>query len=269
MSLNGIQTLSKEDVIEIHDRLTLDALNSEDPISPPGIKSEELLESAIARQYVGYSGKLKYGTALSNAATLCYGICCNHALHNGNKRTALVTLLCHLDKNDLTFKDNVNQNLLYIFMLNIAGHTLVPKKQAKGKNDQSDLEITEMTNWLQKKTRKFEKGERNLSYHEFEKALREFDVFFENHKGNYIDVIKYTTKTKLITRQKYRVGEKVANIPYFPGRIIGKNLIKSVREKAGLTYKDGVDSALFYGTQSPPDEFIAKYRKTLQKLAKT
>ena len=261
--------LSKEDVIEIHERLTEDALNSPDPILPAGIKNEGLLESAIARQSVGYGGRLKYDTAISNAATLCYGVCSNHSLHNGNKRTALVSMLCHLDKNELTFKDNINQNTLFTFMLNIADHKLVSTKKLKGTNDQSDAEVIEITKWLQKKTRKFEKGERSLSYKEFEKTLREFDVHFENQKGNKIDVIKYTTKTKFLSRKKVRVGEKVANIPYFPGRSVGKILVKSVRKQAGLTYKDGVDSALFYGTQLPPDEFIIKYRKTLQKLAKT
>ena len=267
--MNNINTLSKEEVADIHEKLTLDALNSNDPISPSGIKDQNLLESAVSRQHVGYGTKLKYDTPVSNAATLCYGICLNHSFHNGNKRTALVSMLCHLDKNDLTFKDTVNQNILFSFMLNIASHKLVTAKKLKGVNDQSDAEIIEMTKWLQKKTRKLEKGERNLSYKEFEKTLREFDIHFENQQGNYIDVIKYTTRTRFITRKKIRVGEKVANIPYFPGRTVGKNLIKSVRQKAGLTHKDGIDSALFYGTQSPPDDFIMKYRKTLQKLAKT
>jgi len=94
-------------------------------------------------------------------------------------------MFCHLDKNELTFKDNINQNSLFSFILNIADHKLVSAKKLKGTNDQSDAEVIGITKWLQKKIRKFEKGERSLSYKEFEKTLRQFDVHFENHKGNY------------------------------------------------------------------------------------
>ncbi|MEM6405289.1 MAG: type II toxin-antitoxin system death-on-curing family toxin [Pseudomonadota bacterium] len=129
MILQLIKKLTKEDVLHIHDRLVSDAVDSEDPISPPGIKDEDMLESAIARQNVGFGGKLKYDDPISNAATLCYGICSNHPLHNGNKRTALVSMLCHLDKNNYTFNDRANQDLLYSFMLKVASHNIAPKKK--------------------------------------------------------------------------------------------------------------------------------------------
>lgn len=270
MSVNGIKTLTNEEVINIHISLTHEALDSEDPISPPGIKSMEMLESAVARQEVGYGGRYKYDTPISNAATLCYGVCCNHSFHNGNKRAALVSLLCHLDKNDLTFKSNVDQDILYSFMLKIASHTLVSSKKLRRVKDQSDAELGLMNKWLIKKTRKYEKGERSLSYREFEKVLKEFDVYFEDQKGNYIDVIKYQDEEKgIIFKKKVRTRTKVANIPYFPGRSVGKVLVKSVRKQAGLTIKEGIDSAYFYGKESTPDEFIVKYKKTLRKLAKT
>ena len=89
--LSKIEMISMDDVIYIHERLVVDAQESDDPISPPGVKDHGLLESAISRQHAGYDGQLKYDDPIANAATLCYGICCNHALHNGNKRTALVS----------------------------------------------------------------------------------------------------------------------------------------------------------------------------------
>ena len=270
--MSKIELLTKDDVIEIHNRLVIDAAESDDPISPPGIKNEGLLESAIARQSTGFGGFLKYDNPLSNAASLGYGICCNHSLHNGNKRTALVTMLCHLDKNGYTFSDRATQDSLYLFMLSIAGHTILQKKKKKKVHDQSDAEVAAMTDWIRKRTRKVEKGERSLSYQEFEKVLRQHDVYFENQKTNYVDVVKYTTEKRKkgwFSHEHVRVGNKVANIPYFPGRSVGKNLVKSVRKQAGLTHKDGIDSGLFYGTESAPDDFIQKYKKTLSRLAKT
>lgn len=263
------------DVIEIHERLVEDAANSDDPISPPGIKNEGLLESAIARQFSGYDGVYKYSDPIANAASLCYGICSNHPLHNGNKRTALVSLMCHLDKNGFTFSDRATQDNLYAFMLNVASHNIVPKKKRHGANDISDIEIEEMTRWIKRKTRKIQKGERNLSYPEFEKILRDHGVYFENHAKNYVDVVMYRKETRrkgifgLGGEEVVEIKEKIANIPYWPNRTVGKKLVKSVRNQAGLTATNGIDSALFYGTETKPDEFIQKYKKTLSKLAKT
>src|SRR5690606_24971946 len=168
-----IEMLSKEEVIFIRSRLTVDAAQSDDPISPAGIKSEAMLESAIARQEVGYGNTLKYSDPISNAASLCYGICSNHPLHNGNKRTALVALLCHLDKNGYTFNDRTNQESLYSFMLNVASHKIAPKKKKKKSHDQSDAEVEAMGEWIRKRSRKIEKGERSVSYPELEKILRQ------------------------------------------------------------------------------------------------
>ncbi|MCL6272261.1 Fic family protein [Sansalvadorimonas sp. 2012CJ34-2] len=270
--MSNIEMLTKEDVVEIHNRLVLDAIESDDPISPPGIKDEGLLESAIGRQNAGYDGKLKYDSPILNAASLCYGICCNHSLHNGNKRTALVSLLCHLDKNGYAFNGRATQGNLYSFMLNVANHSLVPKKKLKNSLDNSDQEVKAMAEWIRKKTRKMQKADRTLSYPELERVLRQHDVHLENHKGNYVDVIKYSTSyetTRWFQKRTVRTREKVANIPFWPGRTVSKNLIKSIRNQAGLTHKDGVDSALFYGTEVTPDDFIVKYRNTLRRLAKT
>lgn len=269
-----LKFLDVPDVLEIHDRLTEDAANSEDPISPPGVKNEGLLISALSRQTVGMGETLKYQDAIENAATLCYGVCCNHAFHNGNKRTALVSLLCHLDRNGYTFTDRASQDILYSFMLKVANHGVLPKRKRSKVFDQSDAEVREMAAWIRKKTRRIEKSERSLSYQEFERVLRSHDVYFENQKNNTADVVKYET---VITKKRWfglkevsaKVPRKVANIPYWPSRTVGKRLVKSVRKQAGLTHEEGIDSSLFYGNETPPDEFIQKYKGVLRRLAKT
>lgn len=268
-----VKTLTIDDVIHIHERLTLDAESSHDPISPPGVKNKDLLESAIARQMAGYGGYLKYEDPITNAATLCYGICSNHPLHNGNKRTALVALMCHLDKNGLTFSDKATQDNLYSFMLKVASHKLLVKNKSKKLHDISDAEVQEMSNWIRKKTRKTQKGERSITYQEFEKILRQHNLYFENQKNNYIDIVK--TETKIVKRGFFRKEEaqiqkvRIATIPYWPGRTVGKVLIKSVRKQANLTHQYGIDSRLFYGEEHMPDDFIQKYKKVINKLAKT
>src|SRR5688500_11281699 len=44
----------------------------------------------------------------------------NHPFHNGNKRTALVCLLVHLDRNKLIFREHVNHVDVYEFVKRIA-----------------------------------------------------------------------------------------------------------------------------------------------------
>jgi death-on-curing protein len=79
-----LQTLTAEDVITIHERLVEDFAGSKDPIAPAGVRSMALLESAVGRQHTGLGETLKYPRAIDNAATLTYGVCCDHAFHNGN-----------------------------------------------------------------------------------------------------------------------------------------------------------------------------------------
>ena len=94
-----LQTLTTADLTTIHERLVEDFASTRDPISPPGVRSIALLEPAVGRQHTGLGETLKYPRPIENAATLAYGICCHHAFHNGNKRTALVAMLVHLDRN--------------------------------------------------------------------------------------------------------------------------------------------------------------------------
>jgi death-on-curing protein len=267
MYQNGLHTLDFDEVLGIHETLVQDFANSKDPIEPPGIRENgALLESAVNRQNVGFGGTLKYATAIENAATLCYGVCCNHGFHNGNKRAALVSLLCHLDKNNLTLKEDVDQKELYSLMLKIASHKFAPKRDS---HDTSDKEVAAIAAWLKRKTRKLKKGERVVTFRELAKILRAYDIHLENPKNNYIDVVKYEMKRKHLFAKKERVGRRVAHIPYpREGMEVGRKVLKTVREKCGLTEDDGYDSDMFYGEETSVCKFIFKYKKTLKRLAK-
>lgn len=85
-----IHTLTVDDVTKIHELLVAEFSSSNNPIFPPGIKNEDMLASAVSRQAVGFDSFSKYSTPIQSAATLTFGLCCNHPFHNGNKRAALV-----------------------------------------------------------------------------------------------------------------------------------------------------------------------------------
>lgn len=61
-----------------------------------GVRSTDLLYSALSRQTVEYAGARKYTEPMDICATLFFGLVKNHAFADGNKRVALLTLLYQL-----------------------------------------------------------------------------------------------------------------------------------------------------------------------------
>ena len=261
-----METLSIDEVLAIHEALTQDFNQSNDPISPPGVRSLDLLSSAVSRQYTGYEGKLKYDTISLNAASLTYGVCLNHPFHNGNKRTALVSMLCHLDKNEHTFNQDVDRDDLYKFMIKIASHRF-SKKSTKGQ--QADQEVEEMAHWIRKRLRRVERGERVITFRELKSILEANGFKLENHKNNFVDIVRYVEKPRFLWLGKNIQGERVMKIPYpSDGKSVGKRLLRDIRERCKLTEENGIDSKIFYAKERPMDRFIQEYRKLLRLLAK-
>ncbi len=61
-----------------------------------GLRSADLLYSALSRQCVSFCGKAKYNSPIDICSTLFFGMVKNHSFSDGNKRTALLTLLYQL-----------------------------------------------------------------------------------------------------------------------------------------------------------------------------
>lgn len=61
-----------------------------------GLRSEELLASALSRQIVSFEGKNKYSNPIDICSTLFFGLVKNHAFLDGNKRVSLLILLYQL-----------------------------------------------------------------------------------------------------------------------------------------------------------------------------
>ncbi|CAJ0781340.1 MULTISPECIES: type II toxin-antitoxin system death-on-curing family toxin [Ralstonia] len=262
-----IHTLSMLEVVAIHEVLVQDFAGSDDAVSPAGIKSEHLLASALSRQHTGFEGRLKYATVEANAATLCYGICCDHPFHNGNKRTALVATLCHLDKNDRTFRADLTQQELYGFMVAIAGHDL----GIKGKNrDKSDEEVDYIARWLRNNTRRVDRADRLITYRQLRTVLHAHGFALENLDGNAIDIVRYERRSEWFGLRKREDRKRLIRIAWpRDGATVARSVIKDVRKACGLTEEAGVDSAAFYAAERPADYFVQTYKGTLRRLAKT
>ncbi|MBR5114927.1 MAG: Fic family protein [Oscillospiraceae bacterium] len=62
-----------------------------------GLRSADLLYSALSRQTVSFDGKTKYTNPIDICSTLFFGMVKNHSFSDGNKRTALLSLLYQLN----------------------------------------------------------------------------------------------------------------------------------------------------------------------------
>lgn len=62
-----------------------------------GVRSMDLLYSALGRQTISFGNHKKYSTPIDICSTLFYGMVKNHSFSDGNKRTALLVLLYQLN----------------------------------------------------------------------------------------------------------------------------------------------------------------------------
>lgn len=88
------------DVLKAHyilaDYFTDESSDAETEKMLVGVRSYDLLASAVGRQIVEYGGKKKYTDKIEICSTLFFGLVKDHSFHDGNKRTALLILLYQL-----------------------------------------------------------------------------------------------------------------------------------------------------------------------------
>jgi death-on-curing protein len=270
--MRDMRTLSVDEVSSIHDTLVQDFAESEDPISPAGVRSDALLESAVGRQYVGIGSTLKYPTAIENAATLLYGLCNDHPFYNGNKRTALVATLVHLDKNKLTIY-GVSQGDLYQLMLSVASHTIVPqpaRRKRRSRRVGTDDEVAAIARWLKEHAAAVRRGDRTINSRELRRILESFGYRLENPSDNMIEVVVYTDVPGGFLRPARTERRRIGNIGWTgDNRTLAVREIKRVRQLCRLREEDGVDSDAFYREFDVVDSFVNRYRTLLRRLART
>lgn len=86
-------TLSKEQVILLHDRL-IEATGGR-----KGIRDENMLDSALSNPFQSFGGTELYPSIQSKAAQLCFGLVKNHSMIDGNKRIGAHVMLVFLALN--------------------------------------------------------------------------------------------------------------------------------------------------------------------------
>jgi death-on-curing protein len=265
--------LSVDDVLFIHERLCADFVKTPDPIDPPGLRSESLLDSAVNRQHSGYGNLLKYHDPVLNAATLLYGICNDHPFHNGNKRTALVSTLAHLDRNRLILKAT-KQNELFRLMIAVADHAIVQNSVKIGRETESiprrgtaDEEVEAIAAWFRPRVESITRGETPITYRELRQILTNFGFTLHLMKNRKMDVCATETR-RTIFLKKTEHRKTLMMIRWTgDGRTVPIEQIKHIRQMLKLCEEDGVPSDTFYAKGVRVERFINEYRLVLRKLA--
>lgn len=258
-----LRLLSHGEILRIHEALVEDFRRAEDPIEPTGVRSDDLLASAVTRPATGIGESLKYPTVEMAAAALFHSLIHNHPFHNGNKRTALVSMLVCLDENGMML--TCEEDELFKHVLQVAQHSIVDASQP----DLPDRETLAIARWLKGRVRWVEKGDRAITWRRLEQLLTTHgcvgtrsgqSMMFRRHVTRRVRYLPWMSKHSVLATQAHFAGY---------GREVTKGTVAKMRRDLQLDEENGVDSQAFYDEASvSTSDFIARYRKTLTRLAR-
>lgn len=170
-----------------------------------GLRSNDLLGSAIGRQTVSFEGKKKYTEPLKICATLFYGLVKDHAFVDGNKRTALLILLYQLTLFGYIPSAPINE---YEDLVMAVAANNVNKKYVKewGKFEKRNDSLIDTIAYLLKRMTKKKDG----SYH-FSPTMKDFcSALNKTHSVNArldngkIHFVRIEKKLWKISEKKYQ-----------------------------------------------------------------
>lgn len=256
--------LSAEEVLAIHEELVADFASTPDPLNPPGVRSIQLLESAVHRPQTSLGDQAKYPTVEMAGAALLHALVHDHPFHNGNKRTALVALLVFLDENGVSL--TCDEDALFKMVLQLAQHALT----TGSRHELPDREVLLVARWIKQSSRLTEKGDRALPWRRLKQILASYGCTLEFAKvGNRINILRpAVTRTGFLGRPK-NVVLKTQSHYGDDGREVDKTAINKLRRDLHLDDEHGIDSAAFYDNAViAGSDFIVRYRKTLRRLAR-
>jgi len=87
--------LTVEEIMSIHKKLITRTGGVD------GLRDRRLLESAVLNCYQTFGGEDLYPGVIGKATRLAFGICANHPFIDGNKRTAVTSMLVVLRLNNI------------------------------------------------------------------------------------------------------------------------------------------------------------------------
>jgi len=239
-----------EDVTEIHERLVKLFEDEDDPISPPGIKSQNLLESACSRPLTAIGKTEKYQSIEQKAASLFHSLTKNHAFHNGNKRTAVVTLLTLLHRNDRLISMDVVDDTLYDFVLAVTSDEFPTSNHGLS----TDQVVEHIANWIKSNTRSSRMKLGAMKTSEFKKKCSMAGAHVKDADGGSF-VVSFKERSIRVSRSTKQLS--------------GPVVMRYLRRLRLNEASSGVALSEFEHGVSEERDQIHRFMATLKRLAKT
>lgn len=244
-----IDRLSEDEVLAVRRRMALLQIATQDAFGRTDPLDIGKLGSAVYRQYTSAGGVYKYRTIEAVAANLFYGVAMGHAFENGNKRTALLSMLSLFEKNRF-YLINTSEDELYELARSVAAHEI---SLADGMDRSPDSETQAITAWLKPRLRAKKFGDVALPYKELKEQLEQLGCTFDKPDRNYVKIHREQWMVK--------TGYPRANFEVAVGEV------KKIRRTLRLDEAQGVDSAVFYDLEQSVDRFVNEYRDLMRRLA--
>lgn len=249
-----VSYLDLQTVLDIHGALTAEFRGSPDAVEPPGVRDQRLLASAVARPVTAAA---KYPNVLAAGSALVHGLIHNHPFHNGNKRTALISLVVFLERENRYFLE-FDEDGIYELIVSIADHSIVaedPSRTGNGHSFLSDREVLAILYWLEAHTSAPTYGDRRIRWRDLEMILRRLGCEVES-SGNL----------RKVRRDGLWVNTGARNA----GTQMERDEMRRIRRELRLDAEHGVDSRVFYEGEAPYPplgDIIARYRGVLERLS--
>jgi death-on-curing family protein len=245
--MREIHRLTEDEVLLVRRRMATYADLAQKAFGQIEPLNRDKLGSAVFRQHTGSGKEYKYKTIPDVGANLFYGVAMSHAFENGNKRTALVSLLVFLDKNK-TQLINANDDDLYELARSMAAHQIAIRP---GTNRNVDSEVEAVGDWLRRHTREIVLGDSQVDFKPLRELLESQGCTLEKPEGNYIKI--------------RRGGLSVRTGFHRPNFRVPVGEVKRIRKFLGLDEHHGVDSAGFYSLEHTVDDAVATYRNLMSR----
>jgi len=239
---------SADDILEIHFELVAMFEAEDDPVSPPGPRSMDLVHSASSRPHTSIGEIEKYTDEYSKLAALFHSLTQNHPFHNGNKRTALVTLIMGLYLNRRIFGFDVSDDELYDMTVNVANGSMTG---SQGRLT-ADEAVDAISDWLRSKTMSRNVSASTMRTQDFIQRCEDFGCTCRAYKGGTLVSSEIDS---------IRIGGDT--------REIDGSIAKIWSRKLGLTIeKTGQTFAEFQADSAAERDEIHRYISALRRLAK-
>jgi death-on-curing protein len=262
------KTIGILDVLRAH-YLIVDffAYEHNEGVGGVGPKSLGLLHSTLSRQFSGYDNTVKWRTDLEICASLFWGLIKNHAFHDVNKRTAVLSLFYHLVK--IKRYPNAPHKTYEQLAICVAANTLDQYPAYSSYKNYPDAEVLFIADFLKNKTRRMEKLDYKVTYRQLDIILRRYQFRLVNPDRNQIEVVRVVEEPVGFFGRKTITTEKRITSIGFPGwnRQVNVNAIKNLRKLTGLTIENGYDSESFFHDADSLPVLINEFQGLLKRLA--